>query len=98
MEGNQNGRRSRWKITKMEDDQNGRRIKWKTTKTEDNQSGRQPKSKTTKTEGDQNGRRLKGKLIFNYFLHPAITAITPLRDIYGTSLKKNLCKHINVFL
>ena len=31
----QNGRRPKWKTTKMEDDQNGRRPKWKTTKTED---------------------------------------------------------------
>merc|ERR1712002_91067 len=33
----QNGRRPKWKTTKMEDDQNGRRPKWKTTKMEDYQ-------------------------------------------------------------
>ena len=37
----------------MEDDQNGRRPKWKTTKMEDEQNGRRPKWKTTKTEDDQ---------------------------------------------
>ena len=33
MEDDQNGRRPKWKTTKMEDDQNGRRPKWKTNKT-----------------------------------------------------------------
>ena len=37
MEDNQNGRRQKWKMTKMEDDQNGRWQKWKTTKMEYNQ-------------------------------------------------------------
>ena len=45
----------------MEDDQNGRRPKWKTTKMEDNLNRRGPKWKTTKMEDDQNGRRPKGK-------------------------------------
>merc|ERR1712215_471396 len=31
----QNGRRPKWKTTKMENNQNGRRPKWKTTKMED---------------------------------------------------------------
>merc|ERR1711895_177649 len=44
----QNGRRPKWNMTKMEDDQNGRRPKWKTTKMEDDQNGRRPKWKTTK--------------------------------------------------
>merc|ERR1711947_40615 len=35
----QNGRRPKWKTTKMEDDQNGKRPKWKTTKMEDDQNG-----------------------------------------------------------
>ena len=61
MKDDQNGRRPKWKTTKMEDDQNGRRPKWKTTKMKDNQNGRQPKSKTTKMEDDQNGRRPKWK-------------------------------------
>ena len=34
----------------MEDIQNGRRTKWKMTKTEDNQNRRQPKWKTTKRQ------------------------------------------------
>ena len=34
----------------MEADQNGRRPKWKTTKMEDDQNGRLPKLKTTKNE------------------------------------------------
>ena len=38
-------------------DQNGRRLKWKTSKMEDDQNGRQPKWKMTKMEEDQNGRR-----------------------------------------
>ena len=37
MEDDQNGRRPKWKTTKMEDDQFGRRPKWKMTKMEDNQ-------------------------------------------------------------
>merc|ERR1711895_182868 len=66
MEDDQNGRRPKWKTTKMEDDQNGRRPKWKTTKMEDDQNGRRPKwkttkMKTTKVEDDQNGRRPKWK-------------------------------------
>merc|ERR1712215_619707 len=56
MEDDQNGRRPKWKTTKMEDDQNGRRPKWKTIKMEDDQNGRRPKWKTTKVEDDQNGR------------------------------------------
>ena len=48
MEDNENGRRPKWKKTKMEDDQmeddqNGRRPKWKTTKMEDDQNERRPK-------------------------------------------------------
>ena len=48
----------------MEDDKNGRRQKWKTTKMEDDQKEddknlKQPKWKTTKMEDDQNGRRPK---------------------------------------
>ena len=39
MEDDQNGRRPKWKTTKMEDDQNG----WKTTQIEDDPNGRQPK-------------------------------------------------------
>ena len=40
MKDNQDGRRLKWKMTKMEDnqmedDQNGRRSKWKTTKIEE---------------------------------------------------------------
>merc|ERR1712120_68066 len=58
----QNGRRPKWKTTKMEDDQNGIRPKLKTTKKEDDQIGRQPKWKTTKMEEDQNGRRPKWKM------------------------------------
>merc|ERR1711895_64986 len=62
VEGDQNGRRPKWKTTKMEDDQNGRRPKWKTTKMKDDQNGRRPKWKTTKMEDDQNGRRPKWKM------------------------------------
>ena len=45
MEGGQNGRLTKWKMTKVEhnqnrSNQNGRRPKWKTTKMEDNQNGR----------------------------------------------------------
>ena len=40
---NQNGKRPKWKMTKMEEDQNGKRPKWKTTKMEDNKNGRRPK-------------------------------------------------------
>merc|ERR1712215_536441 len=61
--GDQNGRRPKWKTTKMENDQNGRRPKRKTTKTEDDQNGRRPKWKTTKMEDDQNERRPKWKTI-----------------------------------
>merc|ERR1711888_4249 len=61
MEDDQNGRRPKWKTTKMEDDQNGRRPKWKTTKMEDDQNGRRSKWKTTKIEDDQNGRQTKWK-------------------------------------
>merc|ERR1712002_492029 len=61
MEDDQNGRRPKWKTTKMEDDQNGRRPKWKTTKMEDDQNEGRPKWKTTKMEDDQNGRRPKWK-------------------------------------
>ena len=43
MQDDQNGRRPKWKMTKMEDDQNQRRPKWKTTKIEDDQNGRRPK-------------------------------------------------------
>ena len=35
-------------------DQNYKRPKWKMTKIEDDQTGRQPKWKTTKMEDDQN--------------------------------------------
>ena len=49
MEDDQNGRRSKLKITKMEDDLN-----LKTTKMEDDQKGRRPKWKTTKMKDDQN--------------------------------------------
>ena len=38
MEDDQNGRRSKWKMTKMEDDQYGRRSKLKMTKMEDDQN------------------------------------------------------------
>merc|ERR1712030_232805 len=55
-EDDQNGRRPKWKTTKMEDDQNGRRPKWKMTKMEDDQNGRRPKWKTTKMEDDQKRR------------------------------------------
>ena len=48
MEDDQNGRRPKWKTTKMEDDQNGRRPKMKTTINEDDQKLRRPKTKTTK--------------------------------------------------
>merc|ERR1711888_457867 len=66
MEDDQNGRRPKWKTTKMEDDQNGRRPKRKTTKMKDDQNERRSKWKTTKTEDnqkedDQNGRRPKWK-------------------------------------
>ena len=37
----------------MEEDQNGRRPKWKSTKIEDDQIGRKPKWKTTKMEDDE---------------------------------------------
>ena len=37
----------------MEDDQNGRRPKWKTTKIKDDQNGRQPIWKTNKREKNQ---------------------------------------------
>ena len=40
----------------MEDDRNGRRLKWKTTKMEDKQNGRRPKWKMNKMEDDQNVR------------------------------------------
>merc|ERR1711895_426458 len=56
MEDDQNGRRPKWKTTKMENDQNGRRPKWKTTKMEDKQNGRRPKWKMNKMEDDQNVR------------------------------------------
>ena len=46
----QNGRRPKWKTTKIEDDQNGRRPKLKMTKMEDNLNGRQAKWKRTKME------------------------------------------------
>ena len=52
MEDDQNGRRPKWKTTKMEDDRNGRRPKWKTTKMEDDQNGRLPKWKTTKMKDE----------------------------------------------
>ena len=39
---NQNGRRPKWKTSKIEDDQNGRRPKWKMTNMKDEQYGRQP--------------------------------------------------------
>ena len=72
MEDNQNGRRPKWKTTKIEEDRNGRR-KWKTTKNnliggppklkmtlmEDNQNRRRPKQKTKKMEDKENGRRPK---------------------------------------
>ena len=45
----------------MEDYQNGRRPKWKTTKIEDDQIGRRQKLKTTKMEDDQNGGGPKWK-------------------------------------
>merc|ERR1712055_462769 len=61
MEDDQNGRRPKWKTTKMEDDQSGRRPKWKTTKMEDDQNGRRPKWMTTKMEDDKNGRRQNGR-------------------------------------
>ena len=48
MEDDQNGRRPKWKTTKMEDDQNGK------TKIEDDKNGRQQKWKTTKMEDEQN--------------------------------------------
>ena len=38
MKDNQNGKRTKWKTTKM-DDQNLRQPKWKMTKMEDNQNG-----------------------------------------------------------
>ena len=38
----------------MEDDRNGRRPKWKTTKIEDNQNGRRSKWKMTKMKDDRN--------------------------------------------
>ena len=50
MEDNQNGRRPKWKTTKIEDDQNGRRPKWEITFKEENQNGRRPKQKMTKME------------------------------------------------
>ena len=69
MEDDQNGRRPKWKTTKMEDDQNGRRPKWQTTKMENNKmedekNRRQPKLKMTtmedhQIEDDRNGRRPK---------------------------------------
>ena len=46
MKDEKNGRRPKWKKTKMEKDQ-----KWKKTKMEDNQN-----LKTTKLKDDQNGR------------------------------------------
>ena len=57
MEDDQNGRRPKWKTTKMEDDQNGGRPKWKTTKMEENQNGSRPKLKTTKMEDDHNNNK-----------------------------------------
>ena len=39
MEDNQNGRQSKWKMTKMEDNLNGRWPKWKMTKMEDDKNG-----------------------------------------------------------
>ena len=53
MEDDQNGRRFKWKTTKLKtnkmeddqnvDDQNRRQTKWMTTKIEDKQNGRRPK-------------------------------------------------------
>ena len=41
--------------------ENGRRPKWKTTKMVDGQNGRRPKRKTIKMDDDKNGRRPKLK-------------------------------------
>ena len=48
----------------MEDDQNGRRLKWKTTKMEDKQNERRPKWKMTKMEDDQNVRLEKAGVTY----------------------------------
>ena len=52
MEDDQNGRRPKWKTTKMEDDQNERRPTWKTTKIEDLHHGKWSKWKMTKMKDD----------------------------------------------
>ena len=46
----------------MEDDQNGRRPKWKMTKMENDQNGRRQKRRAAKIEDDQNERRLEWKM------------------------------------
>ena len=58
MEDDQNGRRPKWKTTRIEDDQNARQQKWKTTKMEDNQNGIRPKWKTTKMKVKKNQFRV----------------------------------------
>merc|ERR1711888_38038 len=84
----------------MEDDQNGRRPKWKTTKMEDDQNGRRPKWKTTKMEDNQNGRMGVRGGGCRRFIQPASSAILRFRDfssnIWKTKLKK--CSNLSVIL
>ena len=47
----------------MEDDQNGRRPKWKTTKLEDDQNGRQPKWKRNTIGVNKSCYSNAGKLV-----------------------------------
>ena len=60
----EDGRRPKWKMTKMEDDLNEKRPKCKTTKMEDDQNERRPKWKTTKIEDDQNVRIEKARVTY----------------------------------
>ena len=85
MEDDQNGRRPKWKTTKIEDNQNGRRSKWKTTKMEDDQNGRRPKWKTSIMEDDQNGIQPKWKqrrIKLGYFQRVRVLHIFALRDFF----------------
>ena len=60
MENYPNGKQTKWNNLNGRD-LNGRRPKWKTTKMEDGQNGRRPKFKTTKMEKDQNGKQQNWK-------------------------------------
>merc|ERR1711895_276105 len=93
MEDDQNGRRPKWKTTKMEDDQNGRRPKWKMTKIEDDQNGRRPKWKTTKIEVKKNFQRIR--VLHFFVLQDFLTKCPfPHNSFFNEngSLVSSLCK------